>query len=60
MVRGGRSGSGTAFPIFSLSPHSFIDLGAIPSVLWRKLHDRIVNISIDHQKVLVRFFRPFR
>jgi hypothetical protein len=36
-----------------------VDLGAIPAIFQRKLHDRVVDISIDHQKALVRLLRPF-
>jgi hypothetical protein len=37
----------------------FIDLGAVAPTFRRKLHDRAVDISIDHEKALVRFLRPF-
>jgi hypothetical protein len=37
-----------AFPTFSKSTHSFVDLLAIASIFRRKLHDSIVDISIEH------------
>jgi len=55
-MRGVRRGLGTALLTFSVPTHSFVDLLAIAPIFRRKLHDRDVNISIDHQKALVRLF----
>ena len=52
-------GLSAALPIFSVPAHSFVDLLAIAPIFRRKLHDRVVDISIDHQHALVRFLRPF-
>jgi hypothetical protein len=53
---GVRRGLGTALLTFSVATHSFVDLLAIAPIFRRKLHDREVDISIDHQKALVRLF----
>ncbi|MGA8310911.1 MAG: hypothetical protein WB755_12835 [Terriglobales bacterium] len=36
----------------------FIDLGTISSVFRRKIHDRVVDISIDYQHAIQRLFSP--
>jgi hypothetical protein len=52
-------GLGTALLTFSVPVHSFVDLSAIPPVFRRNLHDRAVDINVDHQKALVRFLGLF-
>jgi hypothetical protein len=45
-------------PVWDFGLVSFVDFLAIAPIFRQKLHDGMVDITVDHEKALVRLFEP--